>query len=65
MRSGPWAQREGRARPGPAEDYGLDDGRDDEAFGDLNRVRSCQLLKQIEENDDKVRSVYGGSVGET
>ena len=31
----------------------------DEAFGDLNRV----IVGEIEEND-KVRSVYGGSVGE-
>ena len=31
--------------------------RGDEAFGDLNRV----IVAQIEEND-KVRSVYGGSV---
>ena len=30
----------------------------DEAFGDLNRV----IVGEIEENDDKVRSVYGGSV---
>ena len=30
----------------------------DEAFGDLNRV----IVEEIEENDDKVRSVYGGSV---
>ena len=29
-----------------------------EAFGDLNRV----IAGEIEENDDKVRSVYGGSV---
>ena len=29
-----------------------------EAFGDLNRV----IVGEIEENDDKVRSVYGGSV---
>ena len=32
--------------------------RGDEAFGDLNRV----IVGEIEENDDKVRSVYGGSV---
>ena len=32
----------------------------DEAFGDLNRV----IVGEIEENDDKIRSVYGGSVGE-
>ena len=29
-----------------------------EAFGDFNRV----VVGEIEENDDKVRSVYGGSV---
>ena len=33
----------------------------DEAFGDLNRV----IVGEIEENDDKVRSVYGGSVEQT
>ena len=32
--------------------------RGDEAFGDLNSV----IVGEIEENDDKVRSVYGGSV---
>ena len=30
----------------------------DEAFGDLNKL----IVGEIEENDDKVRSVYGGSV---